>query len=114
LHNTARTFGEALHANPFVQTYLQAQANCAVNLEAAELENRLLVLYQELIGRQQRGEELQRSEIDTFNALKKQVYQHPLIDARQAALTPVKRVFAEIANEINFSLGMEFPSLALE
>ena len=72
----------------------------------------MLAMYEELIARQQRGEMLQRSEIDDFNNLKRQVYQHPRITEREAALTPVKRYFAEIADEINLPLGVEFSTLA--
>jgi hypothetical protein len=40
------------------------------------------------------------------------VYQLPRIAEREAALTPVKGYFAEIADEINLSLGVEFSTLA--
>ena len=113
LKNCARALGETLRASPSVQAYLQAQANCAADPEAAELENRLLALYQELLGRQQRGEALLRSEIDAFNALKSQVHQHPLIRERDTALGMVKQSFTEIADDLNFPLGMEFAALAL-
>jgi len=111
--NSARTLGEALRVTPSVQTYLQAQADCAADHEAAELDNRLLAMYQELVGRQQRGEALQRSEIDAYNTLKSQVHQNPLVRERDTALILVKQTCLEIADELNFPLGMEFAALAL-
>jgi cell fate (sporulation/competence/biofilm development) regulator YlbF (YheA/YmcA/DUF963 family) len=112
LQVTARTLGEALQASEPVQKYLKALAEFQADPEAADLEKRTLAMYEELIARQQRGEMLQRSEIDDFNTLKRQVYQHPRITEREAALTPVKRYFAEIADEINLPLGVEFSTLA--
>ena len=69
LQNSARALGEALRTSPAVQTYLQAQANCAADLEAADLKNCLLALYQELVGRQQRGEEMQPAVEAIINAI---------------------------------------------
>jgi len=112
LQNSARMLGEALHASPSVQTYLQAQADCAADPEVAEMEKRLLAMYQALMGRQQRGEALPRSEIDVFNALKGQVHQHPLIRERDAALALVKLTFADIADDLHLSLGADFGALA--
>jgi cell fate (sporulation/competence/biofilm development) regulator YlbF (YheA/YmcA/DUF963 family) len=112
LQVTARSLGEALQASEPVQKYLKVLAEFQADPEAADLEKRMLVMYEELIARQQRGEMLQRSEIDDFNTLKRQVYQHPRITEREAALTPVKVYFAEIADEINLSLGVEFSTLA--
>jgi cell fate (sporulation/competence/biofilm development) regulator YlbF (YheA/YmcA/DUF963 family) len=112
LLNTSRSLGEALRASESVQKYLKALADCEADPEAADLEKRMLAMYNELITRQQCGETLTRNEIDNFNTLKRQVYQHPRIAERDAALTLVKRYFAEIADEVNFPLGMEFPTLA--
>lgn len=112
LQNAARTFGEALHASQAVQKYLEALADCQANPETAKLEGQMLAMYEDLIARQQRGENLRRSEIDAFNTLKRQVYQNPLIAERESALTIVKRYFVEIADEINFPLGVVFSALA--
>lgn len=113
LQNAARTLGEALRASPSVQAYLQAQANFTADPEATGLENRLLGLYQELMNRQQLGEVLERSEIEAFNVLKRQVFQHPLVRERDEALGLVKQTFVNIAQDLNFPLGVEFATLAL-
>ncbi len=112
IRNTARTLGETLRAGPSVQTYLQAQADCAADPEAAEIEKRLLAMYQELMSRQQHGETLQRSEIDVYNTLNSQVHQHRLVRERDAALALIKQTFADIADDLNLSLGTEFAALA--
>jgi cell fate (sporulation/competence/biofilm development) regulator YlbF (YheA/YmcA/DUF963 family) len=113
LQNSACALGETLRASPSVQAYLKAQADCAADPEAADLDNRLLAVYKELLGRQQRGEALQRSEIDAFNALKNQVRQHPLIRERDATLEMVKINFRDSAENLNFPLGEEFAALAV-
>jgi len=113
LQNCARDLGEALRSSASVQSYLKAQAGCEADPEASDLEKRLQVLYQELVGRQQRGVELQRSEIDAYNVLKSQVHHNPLIQERDAALSLVKQTFTDIADDLNFPLGVEFTTLAL-
>lgn len=113
LQTGARVLGQALHASQPVQKYLGALADCNADPQAVDLEKRLLALYEELIARQQSGEILEHSEIEAFNALKRQVYQHPRIAAREAAAAAVKRQFAELADTINLPLGVEFSTLAL-
>lgn len=112
LNIAARILGETLCARDVVQKYLKVQADCEADPETANLEKRMRTLYEELLARQQRGENLERSEIDDFNDLKRQVYQLPRIAEREAALTPVKGYFAEIADNLNFPLGTEFAVLA--
>ena len=112
LNAAARLLGETLHESEAVQKYLSALVDCEADPETADLEKRMCTLYEELLARQQRGENLLRREIDDFNALKRQVYQLPRVAEREAALTPVKAYFAEIADEINLPLGVEFPTLA--
>jgi cell fate (sporulation/competence/biofilm development) regulator YlbF (YheA/YmcA/DUF963 family) len=112
LNTAARNLGKTLHDSEVVQKYLKVLADCEADPETADLEKRMRSMYEDLLARQQRGENLQRSEIDDFNALKSQVYQLPRVAEREAVLTPVKAHFAEIADEINLPLGVEFPALA--
>lgn len=112
LQNTARVLGETLHDTPAVQAYLQAQADCAADPAVSALEERLAALYQELMARQQQGEVLPRSEVDAFNTLKGQVQRSPRVQEREAALSLLKQVFAGIADEIDFPLGVEYSALA--
>lgn len=112
LNTAARKLGETLRTRDVVHKYLKVLADCEADPETADLEKGMTIMYNDLLARQQRGEELQRSEIDEFNALKGKVYRLPLIVEREAALTPVKGYFAEIAGEIDLSLGVEFSTLA--
>ena len=112
LNIAAHKLGETLRTREVVQKYLKALADCKADPETDDLEKRMRILYEELLIRQQRGENLQRSEIDDFNALKSQVYQLPRVAEREAVLTSVKSYFAENADEINLPLGVEFSTLA--
>ena len=112
LQYAACDLGETLRASSSVQAYLKAQTDCETDPEASDLENRLQALYQELVGRQQRGELLQHSEIDAYNVMKSQVHHNPLIQERDAALSLVKQTFTEIADNLSFPLGIEFTTLA--
>ena len=112
LNTAARNLGKTLHDSEAVQKYLKMLADCEADPETSDLEKRMHSMYEDLLARQQRGESLQRSEIEDFNTLKRQVYQLPRVVEREMALTPVKVYFAEIADEINLELGVEFPTLA--
>jgi cell fate (sporulation/competence/biofilm development) regulator YlbF (YheA/YmcA/DUF963 family) len=112
LENAARALGMALSASEPVQRYRQAVAECETDSQASELEAQLYAMYDELISRQQRGEIISRNEVEAFNALKRRVYQQPRIREREAALMDVKRYFVQIADEINFPLGVDFALLA--
>lgn len=110
---TARQLGKALRTHQSVLAYIKARDLCIADPTASVLEQRMLDMFEDLITRQNRGEELQRSDIDAFNKLKSQVYRHPLIAERENTLQWVKTDFAGVADEINFPLGVEFPTLAL-
>lgn len=112
LRNAARNLGETLRASPSVQAFLKAQADCEADPLVSDQEKQLLALYQELIGRQQRGEALLRSEIDAYNVFKSQVHHNPLIQERDTALSAVKQIFTAIADELSFPLGIEYATLA--
>ncbi len=113
LLESARALGTALRESPAVQAYLKAKAEAESNPEAASLEAHMLEVYQTLLARQQKGEQLTQSEVQEFYALRNQVQYHPLIKARDAALAQVKVVFAEAGTEITNLLGVDFTALAL-
>jgi cell fate (sporulation/competence/biofilm development) regulator YlbF (YheA/YmcA/DUF963 family) len=113
LLESARVLGTALHESQAVQAYLQAKIEAETNPEAASLEAHMLEVYHALLARQQNGEQLTQSEVQEFYALRNQVQYHPLIKARDAALSQVKGVFAEAGTEITNQLGVDFTALAL-
>lgn len=108
LLESARALGATLNQAKSVQTYLQAKTEA--NTESA---SHMLEVYQALIARQQNGEQLTQSEVQGFYALRNQAQSHPLIKARDAALSQVKGVFAEAGTEITNQLGVDFTALAL-
>jgi cell fate (sporulation/competence/biofilm development) regulator YlbF (YheA/YmcA/DUF963 family) len=112
LHQAAQTLGESLRNSDSVQTYLAAQTQAAADPEAHDLEQRLLAQYDNLISRQQAGEELAQAEVDAFYALRSQTYDHPLIVKREAALQPVKAVFAGVGAELSAELSFDYTALA--
>jgi hypothetical protein len=112
LHQAAQTLGESLRNIDSVQAYLVAQAQAKANPEVHDLEKRLLAQYDDLIARQQAGEALAQAEVDAFYALRGQTYNHPLIVKREAALQPVKAVFAEVGAELSAELGFDYTALA--
>ena len=113
LLESARALGATLNQVSAVQNYLQAKSEAESNTESASLEAHMLKVYQALIARQQNGEQLTQSEVQEFYALRNQAQSHPLIKARDAALSQVKVVFAEAGTEITNLLGVDFPTLAL-
>lgn len=112
LQQAAQTLGETLRRDDSVQTYLAAKALVDADPDAHELEQRLLEQYDNLIARQQAGEELAQAEVDDFYALRGQTYDHPLIVRRETALQPVKAVFAGIGAELSAELGFDYTALA--
>ena len=113
LLESARALGAALNQAKTVQSYLQAKTEAEANLESASLEARLLEVYQALIARQQNGEQLTRPEVQEFYAIRNQAQSHPLVKARDAALSQVKSLFPEAGTEITNQLGVDFTALAL-
>lgn len=112
IKKTASQLGKAMRTHPAVVAYIKARDICTADPIASELEQRMLAIYKDLISRQNHGKGLRTSEIDAFNNLKSQVYRNPLIAERENALLLVKSYFADITDEINFPLGLEFPTLA--
>jgi len=113
LLEAARALGATLNQAKAVQTYLQAKAEAEASPEASSLEIHMMEVYQALITRQQAGEQLAQSEVQEFYALRNQAQSHPLIQARDAALSQVKSLFAEAGTEITNQLGVDFTALAL-
>ena len=112
LINAARSLGRALRADPNVQAYLQVQARLQADSEASALEKRLYSLYEELVARQQAGDDLSPVELEAFYTLRRQVQTHPGIAEREATLRLLKPYFADVADELNVVLGVDFTALA--
>lgn len=112
IRHAAMALGQSLRREGFLTAYLEAAAAFRSNEEAAELEKRLLSLYQELMARQDTGQQLSREEVQGFHDLRRQVQAHPAIVERDRALQAAKPRLAEIADEISLQLGADYTTLA--
>ncbi len=112
IEQAARALGQALRANPAAQAYLEASQRVAADPEVAALEKELYETYESLIARQQKGERIQREEVQAFNVLRNRFFSHPLVQERESALQPLKSLFIEAAVEISAPLGVDYTKLA--
>jgi len=112
LKQAAQALGQSLRATDVVQTYLDAQARLQADPQAASLEERFQKLYQDLLARQQAGEQLAQAEVDEFYALRNQAQRHPLIAGRDFALSQVKSYLAEVALDLSQQAGVDYTTLA--
>jgi hypothetical protein len=69
-------------------------------------------MYQDLVKREQNGEDLQQTEVDAYYALKQQVEGHPWIIARDKRLVGVKPLLAETAQRMIPLLGLDYTTFA--
>lgn len=111
IQQLAQALGEALQEHPDVCAYLEACERVRTDGETSALEKRLYELYQNLLARQQSGEQIPRHLIDEFYALRERVFTHPLVIERESALKVIKSLFIEIANEISTPLGVDYTAL---
>jgi len=112
LKQAAQALGQSLRATDVVQAYLDAQARLQADPQAASLEERFQKLYQDLMARQQAGEQLTRAEVDEFYALRSQAQSHPLIAERDFALSQVKSYLAKVALDLSQQSGVDYTTLA--
>lgn len=114
LKQAAQAFGQSLRAAPAVQEYLKAQQALVADAEARDLDERTQKLYEELLARQQAGEQLPRAEVDAFQALNRQARAHRLIAERDAALQMVKSSFVMVGQDLSIALGLDYTELAID
>jgi cell fate (sporulation/competence/biofilm development) regulator YlbF (YheA/YmcA/DUF963 family) len=112
IRQAAENLGKYLGADPIVIEYVSLKGKMQQDAEVVDLENKLAQLYQNLAERQQNGESLERSELDEYYNLKRQVQGHPLIVARDYQLELVKATFAEAGQRMTSILGIEYTTFA--
>jgi cell fate (sporulation/competence/biofilm development) regulator YlbF (YheA/YmcA/DUF963 family) len=110
--SAAEMLGKCIHQAGFMDAYLKAVEEFQADPEARQLEEQLYASYTDLITSQGAGEQLSREETQQFYELRRQVQSNPVIAKRDSALQIIKPHLAEIADEINTSLGVDFTSLA--
>ncbi|MFN3308249.1 MAG: YlbF family regulator [Anaerolineales bacterium] len=103
---------KAMKTDQTIRIYLSAREMAENDPEASALENQLIELYERLIERQQQGEKLSEEEIESFSSLRYRVRVHPLIVQRENALAQLKPYLAQIADEISYTLGIDYTLLA--
>jgi cell fate (sporulation/competence/biofilm development) regulator YlbF (YheA/YmcA/DUF963 family) len=107
----ARSLGRTLRKDADIQAYLAALERLEADQEAQELEGRLYDLFDQLTTRQQAGEQLSRTEIEAFYALRSQVRANPHISERDAVLQALKPFLADIVEVISSRIGADYTAL---
>ena len=102
----AEELGKRLGVEKGVQNYIDLREKTQQDLDVVSLENKHDQLYQKLSECQQMGESLDRSELDEYYALKRQVQGHPLVDARDTQLEGVKGLFGQTVQRMTSILGV--------
>jgi len=114
IQQLAQMLGKTLQDHPSVRAYLEACERVRADRESSALEQQLYDLYQNILARQQSGEQIPRNLIEDFYTLRDRLFTHPLIVERETALKVVKSLFTEIANEISLPLGLDYTALVKE
>ena len=112
IKDTARQLGQALCQDDYIRLYLDALQTTRADPDASALEKKMYEVYEELICRQQSGEELSQEDTRAFYELRHQVQNHPLIAKRNDMLNSIRPYLRRVAEEINLVLGVDFAALA--
>jgi Protein of unknown function (DUF964). len=112
IRQAAEDLGKRLGAEAGVQEYVDLKMRTQQDLEIAGLEAKYNRLHEELTGREHEGVVLERSELDEYYQLKRQVEDHPLIAARDMQLQEVKALFNQTAQHMTAILGIDYATVA--
>jgi cell fate (sporulation/competence/biofilm development) regulator YlbF (YheA/YmcA/DUF963 family) len=112
VRQAAVDLGKRLGAAAGVQEYVALNQKIQTDPEICGLETKVAHMYQDLVERQQNGEDLQQAEVDAYYALKQQIEGHPWITARDSRLVDVKALLAETAQRMTPLLGLDYTTLA--
>ncbi len=111
IKDAARQLGQALSQDDYIRLYLDALRATQDDPEASALEKKMYEDYEELIRRQQEGEQLSREDIRPFDELRRQLAHHPLIVERNDMLNTIRPYLHQVAEEISFVLGTDYAEL---
>ncbi len=112
MKQAAEDLGKLLGEDASVREYIRLAEQVQQDADVTDLERRYNQMYQSLLERQQNGETLERSEIDEFYRLKRELIGHPLLTARDNQLMLVKALFAQTAQRLTDALGIEYTTFA--
>jgi len=110
--HAAQTLGELLSADANLQKYLRLADEARRDSGATDLETRYARLFQQLVEQEQNGQPLEQAQLDEYYELRRQVREHPAIQARDAQFESVKALFAETALRMNSILGFDYTAFA--
>jgi hypothetical protein len=112
IRQAAEDLGKRLSTEADVLEYVDLKMRTQQDLEVAGLEAKYSQLHMQLTRREQEGVVLERSELDEYYQLKRQVEDHPLIAARELQLDEVKALFNQTAQHMTAILGLDYATLA--
>lgn len=112
MKQAAEDLGKLLGEDLSIQEYVRLAEQVQQDADVTDLERRYNQMYQSLLERQQNGETLERSEIDEFYRLKRELIDHPLLAARDNQLVLVKALLAQTAQRLTDALGIEYTTFA--
>ncbi len=112
IRDAALQLGQALHQDERVQAYLDALDATQSDPQASALEQKMYEAYEGLVTCQQVCEQPDPELSRTFYELRHQVQTHPLISKRYNMLSILQPHLNEVAEEINFILGVDFSAMA--
>ena len=108
----ATELGAVLGASSIVQEYLQAREALSKDTELQQLEEKIELVYQDLVTRQQNGEKLLPVEVIEFQNLRETYISHPLVIQYGRCESAVKALFAEVGSTISSILSVDYTQLA--
>ena len=112
IQDAVRALTDALLADPQAKPYQQAVTALESDPEASVLEKRFMDLYDQLVTRQQNGEQLSQQDVEPFYALRSEYNANTLVAARNNALGAFKPLLAEAGEQISIQIGLDFTELA--
>lgn len=112
MKQVADDLGKQLGADSNIREYTRLAEQAHQDVDVAALEIRYNQIYQSLLERQQNGETLERSEIDEFYRLKRELIDNPMLAARDEQLVLVKALFAQTAQRLTDALGIDYSTFA--
>lgn len=112
IRTAALQLGQALRQDLRVRAYLDALQETQSDPEASALEKKMYEVYEGLVTCQQVCEQPNPELTRSFYELRHQVQTHPLISKRYEMLSVLQPYLNEVAEEINFVLGVDFSALA--
>jgi cell fate (sporulation/competence/biofilm development) regulator YlbF (YheA/YmcA/DUF963 family) len=111
LKQAAETLGKYLSDEAGVREYLNLKAQTQADEELASLENQFNQLYQQLATRQEKGEELSRSELDEYYRMRETLRNNPLLSGCEMQLEGVRALFGKVSQQLNAVLGVDYTAM---